>query len=41
VLRSKQIRNPIDMLWGDWKLVEQQIEVLNDELKRISARDAG
>jgi transposase len=36
-----QIRNLIDMLWGEWKLVEQQIEELNDELERISACDAG
>jgi transposase len=36
-----QMRNLIDMLWGEWKLVEQQIEELNDELERISASDAG
>jgi transposase len=35
------MRNLIDMLWGEWKLVEHQIEVLNDELERISASDAG
>jgi transposase len=35
------IRNLIDTLWGEWKLVEQQIEELNDELERISASDAG
>ncbi len=29
------------MLWGEWKMVEQQIEELNDELERISASDAG
>jgi transposase len=29
------------MLWSEWKLVEQQIEELNDELERISASDAG
>jgi hypothetical protein len=28
------------MLWGEWKLVEQQIEELNDELERISPSDA-
>jgi len=32
---TPQIRNLIDMLWGEWKLVEQQIEKLNDELERI------
>jgi transposase len=35
------VRNLIDTLWGEWKLVEQQIEELNDELERISASDAG
>src|ERR1700677_4214401 len=35
------MRNLIDTLWGEWKLVEQQIEELNDELERISDADAG
>jgi hypothetical protein len=35
------MRNLIDMLWSEWKTVEQQIEELNDELERISAADAG
>ena len=35
------MRNLIDTLWGEWKLVEQQIEELNEELGRISASDAG
>ena len=35
------MRNLIDTLWGEWKLVEQQIEELNDDLERISASDAG
>jgi transposase len=34
-------RNLIETLWGEWKLVEQQIEEINDELERISASDAG
>ena len=34
-------RNLIDMLWGEWKTVEQQVDELNDELERISAADAG
>ena len=38
---TSQMRNLIDMLWGEWKIVEQQIEELNDELERISASDAG
>src|SRR3984893_11138055 len=37
---TPQMRNLIDMLWSEWKLVEQQIEELNDELERISANDA-
>ena len=35
------MRNLIDMLRDDWKLVERQIEKLNLELERISAADAG
>ena len=35
------MRNLIDMLRDEWKLVEQQIEKLNLELERISAADAG
>jgi transposase len=38
---TPQMRNLIDMLWNEWKLVEQQIERLNLELERISAADAG
>ena len=35
------MRNLIDILWDEWKLVKQQIEKLNLELERISAADAG
>jgi transposase len=35
------MRNLIDMLWGEWKMVEQQIEALSLELERISVADAG
>jgi transposase len=38
---TPRMRNLIDVLWSEWKLVEQQIEELNDELERISAADAG
>lgn len=38
---TPQMRDLIDMLWGEWKTVEQQIEQLNVELERISAADAG
>jgi transposase len=38
---TPQMRNLVDMLWDEWKLVEQQIEKLNLELERISAADAG
>jgi transposase len=38
---TPQMRNLIDMLWDEWKLIEQQIEKLNLELERISAADAG
>ena len=36
-----QMRNLIDMLWDEWKMVEQQIEALNLELERIFSMDAG
>jgi transposase len=35
------MRNLIDVLWGEWKAVEQQIEGLSDELERIASSDAG
>jgi len=38
---TPQMRNLIDLLWGEWNTVEQQIEVLRLELERISAADAG
>jgi transposase len=38
---TPRMRNLIAGLWSEWKLVEQQIEELNDELERISAADAG
>ena len=38
---TPQMRSLVDMLWDEWKLVEQQIEKLNLELERISAADAG
>jgi transposase len=38
---TPRMRNLIGGLWSEWKLVEQQIEGLNDELERISAADAG
>jgi transposase len=36
-----QMRNLIDMLWDEWKLVEVQIKKLDLELERISVADAG
>lgn len=38
---TPMMRNLVDMLWSEWKTVEQQIEELGDELERISAADAG
>ncbi len=38
---TPQMRNLIDVLWDEWKIVDQQIEELSDELERISAADAG
>lgn len=38
---TPRMRNLIDGLWSEWKFVEQQVEVLNEELERFSAADAG
>jgi transposase len=38
---TPQMRNLIDMLWDEWKTVEQQIEELSMQLERIAASDAG
>src|SRR5450631_3810673 len=38
---TPQMRNLIDMLWSEWKTVEQQIEELTTQLEQISAADAG
>jgi transposase len=38
---TPQMRNLIDLLWREWTMVEEQIEVLSLELERISATDAG
>ena len=38
---TPQMRNLIDMLWSEWKTVQQQIEELTTQLERISAADAG
>ena len=38
---TPQMRNLIDMLWSEWKTVEQQIEELTTQLERICAADAG
>lgn len=38
---NPRMRNLINVLWSEWKLIEQQLEDLNDELERICAADAG
>jgi transposase len=38
---TPRMRNLIDVLWREWKSVEQQIEGLSDELERIASSDAG
>lgn len=38
---TPQMRSPINMLWDEWKLVEEQIKKLDQELERIWAADAG
>jgi transposase len=38
---TTQMRNLIDLLWAEWKAVEDQIERLSCELERISTGDAG
>ncbi len=38
---TPQMRNLVNMLWSEWKLIEQQIVALTDDLERIAASDAG
>ena len=38
---TPQMRNLIDLLWKEWKIVEDQIKGLSLELERISAADPG
>jgi transposase len=38
---TPQMRDLIDLLWKEWKTVEDQIKRLSLELERISAADAG
>ena len=38
---APQMRNPINILWSEWKTVEQQIKELTEQLERISDADAG
>jgi transposase len=38
---TPMMRNLINVLWSEWKLIEQQLDELNEELERICAADAG
>jgi transposase len=38
---TPQMRNLLELLWDEWKMVEQQIGVLSHELERIADTDAG
>src|SRR3984957_6598759 len=38
---TPQMRNLISMLWDEWKLGEQQIAALTDDLEKIADTDAG
>ena len=38
---TPQMRNLLELLWDEWKMVEQQIGVLSHELERIADADAG
>ena len=38
---TPMMRNLVNVLWSEWKLIEQQLDELNDELERICAADAG
>ena len=38
---TPQMRNLLELLWEEWKMVEQQIGVLSQELERIADTDAG
>jgi hypothetical protein len=35
---TPQMRKLVNLLWGEWKTVEQQIEVLSLELERVYLR---
>jgi hypothetical protein len=35
------MRNLLELLWEEWKIIEQLIAVLSDELERIADADAG
>jgi transposase len=37
---TPRMRNLIDLLWGEWKGLEQQIEDLNFEVEQIAVSDA-
>jgi transposase len=38
---TPRMRNLLELLWDEWKMVEQQIEILSQKLQRIAATDAG
>ena len=38
---TPRMRKLLELLWDEWKMVEQQIEVLSQKLKRIADTDAG
>ncbi len=38
---TPMMRNLINVLWSEWKLIEEQLNELNDELERICAADSG
>src|SRR6202789_3200477 len=37
---TPRMRNLIELLWSEWKILEQQLDGLNDDLERIASADA-
>jgi transposase len=37
---TPRMRNLLELLWSEWKILEQQLDGLNDDLERIASADA-
>ena len=34
---TPRLRNLLELLWSEWKILEQQLDGLNDDLERIAS----